>query len=119
MSDALIEIKWGTPMPVALQVAGTIGSVRAFGTCRARVTGQARYEEHERDPGAVLRLSRPVLAAAATTALGEMARQAADWPRLTDATSDIAALARAAAEPGLAALGLSIDRIDIEAIQRT
>ena len=117
LNQTLDDVRWGTPMPVAVQIKGQIVQIRARGTCSLAVTDTVPLAAQIPDLEDVAATLRPVFAVALTDLIGELSINASNLAQLTTITDQTRQLLLAKLEPALAAFGLQIKSLHIEAIE--
>ena len=112
------NLRWGTGMPVLTQIGGEIVQARARGNCAVAVADPALLTEKVPDPENLSAQVRAQIVTAAIDALGEYGQQAETVAQFLAGGIPAGQILRAQVGPRLAALGLTLKMLSIEAIER-
>jgi membrane protease subunit (stomatin/prohibitin family) len=112
------DLRWGTGMPVAVLVGGQVVQARAYGTCAVVVTDPVQLAEHVPDPESLPDYVRSQATLAVTDMLGERSMHVTDLAQFTAINPATYQALRDNLEPRLAAIGLKLKAMRIEAIDR-
>ena len=105
-------------MPVTVLIGGEIAEARARGTCSVAVADPAQLAAQVPDPENLQAELRPQITLAFTELLGERSAQGLDTAQFTTVTLAALQSLRDRLEPRLAAMGLQLKAVSIEAIER-
>jgi len=112
------DVPWGTPMPIAARLGGNMTMLRMRGLCTLVVTDAALLEQNQADPGAIPALVRSTLVNKVTDLIGAHSSSTGSVQELAAKKTELSAALLAEADPAFKQVGLSVQALEIQAIEQ-
>jgi len=111
------DLLWGTPAPIMTMVNSQLVQLRARGSCSLIVNDASLLQEKMPDSNSLTPQVRSALANAVTDVIAQFSRQASSVTQLISMKDEITKALQTKIEPVFNEMGLSIMKLEIQAIE--
>jgi membrane protease subunit (stomatin/prohibitin family) len=117
VTQEINDIFWGTMMPITVLLGEEVTQIRARGSYSVRIIDQACFTQQVGAPADLSAQVRPVVGLRVTEVVGGASQGATDIGQLAAQAEALASAVQSQLEPDFNALGLTITRFGIQAIE--
>lgn len=111
------DLLWGTPAPIMTMVNSQLVQLRARGSCSLTVKDASLLQEKVPDSNSLTPQVRSLLANAVTDIIAQVSQQAPNTTQLISMKDEITSALQSKIEPAFNEMGLSIKKLEIQAIE--
>jgi hypothetical protein len=112
------DIPWSSGMPVIVRLGGEIVPLRIRGSCSIQICDAGLFKDKIGDTADLAPQTRLVLARKASDLLGEVSRSKSSFEELLSLLRTLEVQLKARSEPEFGGVGLVIQRVVIQAIEK-